>query len=309
MTAPEATIDERPSGSTGLAFGAMLLAAASWAIAFPLVTIALTAMTAVPLTSIRFISAGVLALGWIAWMRWPFPSWRHVGRYLACSLLGSVWYSIFTNMGQATVSAGAASFINNIIPILTALMAWPVLGERLNRPGWLGCLIGFAGVSFIAVYQPGGLSFGAGAMFIFLSTLGSAAYFVLQKPLVETYGAMPCTAYTLVFSGIFLLPWFPQALEQASQAEPRTFAAIGGLILFPTVIAYVCSIYALGKLPAGVTTSLFYLVAPLATLFAFIFLGDIPSTPTLVGGALAILGTIILTRWGKTTPGKPPRVE
>ena len=41
-----ATVGEPPrSGSKGLALGAMLLAAASWAIAFPLVTIALTLMT------------------------------------------------------------------------------------------------------------------------------------------------------------------------------------------------------------------------------------------------------------------------
>lgn len=302
MTASEAaTGGKQSSGSMSLAFGAMLLAAASWAIAFPLITIALTAMTALPLSAIRFVSAAVLALGWILWTRAPFPSWRHVGRYIACGLLGSVCYSVFTNIGQVTVSAGAASFINNIIPILTALVAWPVLGERLNWAGWLGCLIGFAGVSYIAVDQPGGLSFGAGAMFIFLATLGSAGYFVLQKPLVEAYGAMPSTAYTLLFSGIFLLPWFPEALEQVGQAEPRALAAIGGLILFPSVLAYICSLYALGKLPAGVTTSLFYLVAPLATLFAFIFLGDVPSTPTLVGGALAVLGTVIVTRWGRTS--------
>jgi drug/metabolite transporter (DMT)-like permease len=295
-----AAMNRPASGSKGLAFAAMLLAAASWAIAFPLVTIALTVMSPLPLSSIRFVSAAVLALGWVLWKRAPFPSWQHVIRYLACGLLGSACYSVFINLGQMTVSAGAASFITNIIPILTALVAWPLLGERLNWAGWLGCLIGFAGVSYIAMGQPGGLSFGAGAMFIFLASLSASAYFVLQKPLIETYGAMACTAYTLVFSALFLLPWFPQAIAQVGHAEPHALVAIIGLILFPTVLAYVGSVYALGQLPAGVTTSLFYLVAPLATLFAFIFLGDIPSTPTLAGGALAILGTAMVAKWGMT---------
>jgi drug/metabolite transporter (DMT)-like permease len=297
-----ATVDEPPrSGTKGLALGAMLLAAASWAIAFPLVTIALTLMTPLPLSAIRFVTAGVLAVGWIVWKRAPFPSWPHVVRYLACGLLGSACYSVFINMGQATVSAGAASFITNIIPILTAIIAWPWLGERLNPAGWLGCLIGFAGVSYIASHQAGGLSFGAGATFIFLASLSASLYFVLQKPLIETYGAMPCTAYTLAFSALFLLPWFPEAVMQIRQASPQGLMAVIGLIVFPTVIAYVGSVYALGRLPAGVMTSLFYLVSPLATLFAFLFLGDIPSLSTLIGGVSAIFGTVIVAKWGKAS--------
>jgi drug/metabolite transporter (DMT)-like permease len=289
------------SGSKGLAFAAMLLAAGSWAIAFPLVTVALRVMTPLPLSSIRFTCAGMLALGWILWKRAPFPSWPHVLRYLACGFTGSACYSVFINMGQATVSAGAASFITNIIPILTALIAWPWLGERLNWAGWFGCIIGFVGVSYIALDQPGGLSFGAGAMFVFLASLGASVYFVLQKPLIEDYGAMPCTAYTLLFSALFLVPWFPNAIAQAAQADPRAFMAIVGLILFPTVVAYVGAVYALGELPAGITTTLFYLVSPLATVFAFVVLGDIPSPATLIGGALAIIGTMIVAKWGKAT--------
>lgn len=303
MTATQAaTMNGRPgSGSRGLAFAAILLAVVSWAVAFPLVTIALTAMTPLPLTAVRFVSAAVPAIGWILWKRVPLPSWPHLVRFLACGFFGSACFSVFINMGQRTVSAGAASFITNIIPILTALVAWPCLGERLNWAGWLGCLIGFAGVSYIAGGQPGGLSFGAGATFIFLASLSAAVYFVLQKPLVITYGAMPCTAYTLVCSALFLLPWFPQALAQAGQASPLAFMAVVGLVLFPTLIAYVTSIYALGHLPAGVTTSFLYLMAPLATVMAFFFLGDVPSIATLVGGALAIFGTLVVAKWGRST--------
>jgi drug/metabolite transporter (DMT)-like permease len=48
-------------------------------------------------------------------------------------------------------------------------------------------------------------------------------------------------------------------------------------------------------------TSLFYLVSPLATLFAFLFLGDIPSLSTLIGGVSAIFGTVIVAKWGKAS--------
>lgn len=287
------------SSSKVLPLAAMLAATVSWAIAFPFVTIALEIMSPLPLSSIRFVSAGVLALLWLVWRRPRLPSLPHTGRYLACAFLGSACYSVFINIGQGTVSPGAASFITNIIPILTALVAWPVLGERLNWLGWLGCLLGFAGVSYIAIGLPGGLSFGAGAMFIFLSSVSASIYFILQKPLVALYGPLPCSAYTLVFSALFLLPWFPQALSEVAPANTQQIIAVIGLIFLPTVVAYLGSVYALGHLPAGVTTSLLYLMAPLATGFAYLILGEVPTLATLVGGTLAIIGTIIVAGWGK----------
>lgn len=290
---------ERTATAPSLAYGGILLAVFSWAIAFPLVTLALKEMTPVPLSSTRFVITAMFAAGWILLCRYRLPTRRHMVRYAICAALGSLTYSIGINIGQQTVSPAAASLITNITPILTALVAWPVLGERFTWLGWVGCLISFAGVTYIAIGQPGGLSFGAGATFILIASLGAALYFVLQKPLVAIYGTMPSTAYTLLFSGLLLLPWFPSAIGEMTEASQLTLLALAGLVLFPTLLAYVGSTYALGYLPAGVMANFLYLIAPLATLLSFLFLGDVPSVPTLIGGAMAILGTVIVARWGK----------
>lgn len=264
-------------------------------------------MTPIPLSSTRFVITGLFAGIWILWCRYRLPTRRNAVRYIICASLGSLTYSIGINIGQQSVSPAAASLITNITPILTALVAWPVLGERFTWAGWIGCLISFAGVSYIAIGQPGGLSFGAGATYILIASLGAALYFVLQKPLIATYGALPSTAYTLFFSGLLLLPWFPAAIGEMSLASPDTLAALGGLILFPTLLAYLGSTYALGYLPAGIMANFLYLIAPLATLLSFLFLGDLPSVPTLIGGAMAILGTMIVARWGKVPATAQPR--
>jgi len=291
---------DRAAGHSAIwAYGGALLAAFSWAIAFPLVTMALAEITPIPLSSTRFVVTAIFAAAWIIWRRYRFPKGRHIIRFAICAFLGSLTYSIGVNMGQQTVSPAAASLITNIVPVLTALIAWPVLGEKFSAAGWIGCLISFAGVSYIAIGQPGGLSFGAGATYLLIASLGAAGYFVLQKPLIATYGAMPSTAYTLLFSGLLLLPWFPQAIGEIHAASPSTWLALAGLVLFPTVLAYLGSTYALGQLPAGIMANFLYLIAPIATLLSFLFLGDVPSTPTLIGGALAILGTVIVAKWGK----------
>ncbi len=46
--------------------------------------------------------------------------------------------------------------------------------------------------------------------------------------------------------------------------------------------------------------ALLFLTGGLQNPFAFLFLGEVPTVATLVGGALAILGTVIVARWGKT---------
>jgi drug/metabolite transporter (DMT)-like permease len=288
-----------PAASRGLAYGGVLLAVFSWAIAFPLVTLALAEISPIPLSSARFVTGAVFAGAWILWCRYRLPSRRHVIRFIICAALGSLTYSIGINLGQQTVSPAAASLITNITPILTALVAWPVLGEKFTIVGWIGCLISFAGVSYIAIGQPGGLSFGAGATFVLIASLGAALYFVLQKPLIVIYGALPSTAYTLLFSGLLLLPWFPEAVREVSVASAQTHLVVAGLVLFPTLLAYLGSTYALGHLPAGIMANFLYLIAPVATLLSFLFLGDVPSVPTLIGGAMAILGTVIVARWGK----------
>ena len=84
-----------------------------------------------------------------------------------------------------------------------------------------------------------------------------------------------------------------------SSADGRQIIAVTGLIFLPTLVAYLGSVYALGHLPAGITTSLLYLMAPLATGFAYLILGEVPTLATLAGGTLAILGTVLVAGWGK----------
>lgn len=79
---------------------------------------------------------------------------------------------------------------------------------------------------------------------------------------------------------------------------------VAGLAIFPTVVAYLAWNFALGKLPAGVAANFIYLMAPLATFLAFVFLGDEPPVATVVGGLMKMLGTIIVARWGNSSSQK-----
>lgn len=271
----------------------------SWAAAFPLIRIALNELAPIPLAAARFAIAAMLVITWLAWKRPPWPSASDALRMFLCGLAGIALYNITLNTGQQTVSPGAAAFIVNSAPILTALFALIVLKERFTIWGWIGTIVSFGGIAIIASGQPGGLTFGAGTTFILGAAVCTASYFVLQKPLVAKYGAMPCAAYTMLIGALLLSPWLPGAAATLTIASHTTIGAVVALAVFPAALGYATWTFALGYFGAARASNFLYLIAPVATALAFLFTGEIPNSQTLAGGALAIAGVIIVNTRGR----------
>jgi drug/metabolite transporter (DMT)-like permease len=287
-----------PTSLTG--YAAVAFTVISWAAAFPWIRIALNELAPIQLASARFAIAAILIVAWLAWTRPPLPSRSDALRMFLCGLAGIALYNFFLNTGQQTVAAGAASFIVNSAPILTALLALIFLGERFTVWGWIGTIISFCGIGVIASGQPGGLSFGAGSIFILCAAVCTGSYFVLQKPLVAKYGAMPCAAYTMLIGALLLSPWLPGATMTLTTASQTTIGAVVALAVFPAALGYATWTYALGYFGAARASNFLYLIAPVATALAFFFTGEIPNIQTIAGGALSIAGVIIVNTRGRT---------
>lgn len=292
----ENTVSPSDRRSTILASLAVATTILAWGSSFPLIGLALKDMQALPLASARFAVVGILVLAWLIWKRPPLPRGRDFLVFLACGGIGIAVYNALLNSGQVTVSAGAASFIVNTVPVITALLAVLALGERLSALGWVGTAVSFAGVSLIALGQPDGLSFGSGTMLVLLAAVCQAVYFTIQKPLVPKYGAVTCTALTLSIGAALLLPWIGSAGSQVvSSTSPSELSLIVTLLaVLPGVVGYLTWTYALGHFGAARASNFLYLVPPTAMLIAFLIYGEVPALTTLIGGVVAIGGVIIV---------------
>lgn len=294
---------EPPDGqlSANTAIAAALFTVFVCALSFPLTKIALADMPPLQLAAARFAVASLLIISWLAWKRPPLPSLGDALRFVLCGLIGIALYNALLNTGQQTVSASAASFIVNTVPILTALFATLFLNERFTRWGWGGASIGFAGVGIIVAGQPGGFAFGSGAFLIFGSAVAQAAFFVLQKPLVPRYGALPSTAYTLLAGTLMLSPWMEEGLSTlaAPDTARSTILAVVTLAAFPAVLGYAAWSHALSRLGAARSAIFLYLVPPTATLLAFAISGEMPGVMTLLGGVVAITGVALVNARGR----------
>jgi drug/metabolite transporter (DMT)-like permease len=299
MTALPSIAARRANAAAALAVAVTVL---SWASAFPMIRVGMRELGPLELAAARFAVASVPALAWLTIRQPPLPTRGDAVRFLICGLIGISVYNGLLNQGERTVSAGAAAFIVNVAPILTAILATLFLRERFSAWGWGGALISFAGVGLIALGQPSGLAFGGGASLVAGAALCTASYFVLQRPLVPRYGALACTAYTLLAGALFLLPFLPGALPQlVAPGATRLAATVVALGVFPAAIGYAAWTYALGRFGAARAANFLYLVPPVAALVGYAALGESLSALTLVGGAIAILGVVIVNSLGRPT--------
>ncbi|GBQ41054.1 hypothetical protein AA0614_2184 [Komagataeibacter saccharivorans NRIC 0614] len=270
----------------------------SWSSAYPVVRIALRDMPPVPLAAIRYALAALLAGAWLAYNRIPPPALRDVPRVLACAGIGISLYNVLFNMGEVTVSSGAASLLIASAPLMTALIAMPVLGERLNGWGWIGSLLSFSGVILIAGGQAGGIAFGSGATFVLGAALCSAIYIIMLRQVIQRYGGLPGICYILIAGAILLLPWLPRACSILPNAPWSCTAAVVELAVFPAALGYGAWTFVIGHMGAARGSALLYTLPPVTMVLAFILTGEIPGLRTLLGGAVVMTGVIIMNTWG-----------
>ncbi|HVJ41783.1 MAG TPA: DMT family transporter [Dongiaceae bacterium] len=278
---------------------AFIITVCGWASAFPAIREGLQAIDPLQLGAIRFTIAAVPAAAFLMVTRPRLPSLGEACRLAAGGLLFVTFYTVLLNMGERTISSGAASFIVNISPIMVALLAIPVLKERFGLRAWLGTLVSFGGIGLIALGDNGGgegngIEVNQGALFILGAAACTAVSTVLLKPLYARHRALTISAWTMLFGALFLSPGLLSGIDQAMAAPTAARNAAIYLGVVPSFIAYGGWSVVLSRLPAGRAANLLYCIPPVATLIGWLWLDELPGLFGTVGGVMALGGVIIV---------------
>ncbi|MFI7024511.1 DMT family transporter [Micromonospora sp. NPDC049900] len=215
------------------------------------------------------------------------------------ALWGVAWfggYNVALNAAERLVDAGTAALLVAVAPILVAIAATLVLGERLTGRLGVGVTIAFVGVALIAV---GGFTGHADPVGVALAVLSAVLYafgVLLQKRLLARVDAVTVTWLGALAGTAALLPFAPTLLTEFTAAPLPATLGVLFLGVFPTAIGFLTWGYVLSHWTAGRTTAATYLVPPVTVLLSWTLLGEVPAPLALLGGVLCLAGVIFATR-------------
>ncbi|MEM9146679.1 MAG: DMT family transporter [Pseudomonadota bacterium] len=198
--------------------------------------------------------------------------------------------------GQTQIASGLASILNATTPVFGVLVAhWMTADERLSGMKLAGVILGFSGVAVMIGWDAlGGLGVAVLAQVAILGAALSYAFAGVFGRRFRAMGVPPMvTAFGQVSASTLLLAPLAFGLEQPwtlPVPSIESIAAIGGLAVLSTAMAYVLYFRILEA--AGATNLLLvtFLIPPSAILMGWAALGERLDVRDFAGLALILAG-------------------
>jgi len=205
--------------------------------------------------------------------------------------LGGVFFSISKGM-----PTGVTALIVTLQPVLTNILAGPILKENVSLKQWVGAALGFIGAALVL-----GLDIGksvpiigvASSIIALLAITGSTLW---QKKINNNLPLSVSNMYQAIggcLFHLFIIIFFTAPYIEFTQ----TFlVAIGHQIFLVSFGAFTIFMYLIKNNSASKTVSVFFLIPPTSALIAWFFLNETLNIFDITGFLIATIGVYIATR-------------
>lgn len=227
----------------------------------------------------------------------------HIGQLMCASVLTVYLYQLAGTEGIHRTTATNSALVSALHPIVASLVALALLGERLQRRGIMGAVLGLAGVAIVVMQQP--------AAQLQQATLGDALILgslviycigaVLAQKVLKDVNALTVTVVmqfcgaTMLLAHAVLNAWWTAELPRMS-ASPLPWTVLllsGALSTGLSVLLWNRVMAAVGMAKASVAL---YWVPIFAMVAAVVFLDEPLTLWHVLGLALVLAGTRLATR-------------
>ncbi len=282
-----------------LAYAAMLFNIIAWGMSWVSVRTVLTELDAGQVGAMRYLIASAVMLPVWLWRGRPLPARSDLGLVALLGLFGFCFYNLGINFGEKTVDAGTGSLLISFQPILVIVIGVLLRREVVSLVAWIGILISMAGVIMTAIGGSVGLTLNLGTMLILGAALSSAIQTLINKALTRRYHALDVTTWAIWIGTIGLLPFSHDLPEAWGRLSTNGLLHLIFLGVVPAALCYTIFAWVLTQVPIATAMSAVYAIPVFSLIFGWLMLGEHPTTLTLIGGAVTIVGVAwvqILTR-------------
>lgn len=286
--------------------GAMLIVVLIWGANFSFMKMALAEMSGMSFAGLRFSLAAIILLALLRWREGsigaPRAAWWPL---IWMGVLSNTLYQVFFMYGLTHTSVANASLIIATTPLMVSFLGAVSGVEALRRPVVLGGLLGFTGVALILVGKGAELGVGrlAGDAAIFGATLCWAIFTLGVKALRAPISTLKLTALTMATGapGLLLLGAPGLVALDWGGVSARAWTGVAYSTLLAIVVAYALWNNGVRVVGSGRTAIFNSMIPLIAMLVAWPLLGETPR-PIQIGGAMLILGGVLLARLSTPAP-------
>jgi drug/metabolite transporter (DMT)-like permease len=192
-------------------------------------------------------------------------------------------------------------------PIFLAIASRFLFGQRLSRQAIAGIVVSLAGGVFISYgnWQLGPRPL-EGALLAVGGALAVSGYLLIGQRLRQRTGLLSYTLVVYSSAAILLLVSVLSLGYELTGYSGRTYIMLVLLALAPQLVGHSSLNWSLRFVPATLV-AVAVLGEPVgATLWAFLFLHEVPTSAELIGGALILVGIFLAMRKGAEAAGRAP---
>jgi drug/metabolite transporter (DMT)-like permease len=256
-------------------------------------------LAGVPGTSTAFYRVFIGCLVLIPWFMLHKPT-LPTGKALWAIIAGGLFFGVdlvLWNESLLRAPATSATLMANNAPLWVGLASMFIFKEQLTRNYWIGLALAMVGMVVVAggdlQLNPAdlnGIILALGASFCY------AGYILSTRHARGSMDTVTFMVWSLAIASLVILP-FAVALDAPLWGfSTTTWVLIIILGLFAQTIGWLAINYALGHLPASITSVTLLGQVVIAALLAVPLLGEPIRESQIVGGLLIIGGIILVNR-------------
>ena len=251
--------------------------------AFLLLTIAVITRSPLRMTKSQYLRAAYISL------------------FLHFAYTGGIFFAIHDG-----VSAGITAVIVSMQPVIVALIAVPLLGERLRISQVAGLGLGLTGVSLLLLPKilQGNTSLAfsvAGVLAAVFALIGSVWGTIEQKRFGSDLPMLSGMAFQYTVSGVLLAVLAVTTEDVQIEWSMQFVLVLLWIVLGISMGSVAMLFYMLRQGTAGSVSSLLYLGTPLAALFGYIFFDEHIPPIGILGMVIAVIGVWLVLRQASVT--------